>query len=123
VAFTVTESGEVRGMTSVPADQRWFWTEQWQAGEREAAAQIAPGQSTVYPLPRRCSPTQTSQHRLVPKFCGHTSLPPGLCAADRCQRERFKGVELAEFIPDADSGRFRPGLGSRVRMGRRERTR
>jgi hypothetical protein len=26
----------------------WFWTGQWQAGEREAAAQIASGQTTVY---------------------------------------------------------------------------
>jgi AbrB family looped-hinge helix DNA binding protein len=50
VEFTVTESGEVvlRGMTMVPADQRWFWDEQWQAGEREAAGQIASGQTTVY---------------------------------------------------------------------------
>ncbi|HEX9520722.1 MAG TPA: AbrB/MazE/SpoVT family DNA-binding domain-containing protein [Streptosporangiaceae bacterium] len=50
VEFTVTESGDVvlRGMTAVPADQRWFWTEQWQEGEREAAAQIAAGQTEVY---------------------------------------------------------------------------
>lgn len=50
VEFTVTESGEVvlRGMTSVPADQRWFWAERWQAGEREAAGQIAAGQVDVY---------------------------------------------------------------------------
>ena len=50
VEFTVTDSGEVvrRGMTSVPTDQRWYWTERWQAGEREAAAQIAAGQAEVY---------------------------------------------------------------------------
>jgi antitoxin PrlF len=48
VEFQVTESGEVmlRGMTSIPADQRWFWTEQWQAGEREASEQIARGEVT-----------------------------------------------------------------------------
>ncbi len=45
VEFTVTESGDVvlRGMTAVPADQRWFWTEQWQEGEREAAIQKGRG--------------------------------------------------------------------------------
>jgi antitoxin PrlF len=50
VEFTVTESGDVvlRGLTSVPADQRWFWTEQWQEGEREASAQIAAGHADVY---------------------------------------------------------------------------
>lgn len=50
VEFTVTETGDVtlRGMMTVPSDQRWFWTEQWQAGEREAAEQIAAGQTKVY---------------------------------------------------------------------------
>ncbi|MGH3784718.1 MAG: hypothetical protein ACRDRO_29930 [Pseudonocardiaceae bacterium] len=35
VEFTITDTGEVllRGMTSVPADQRWFWEPEWQAGE------------------------------------------------------------------------------------------
>lgn len=48
VEFQVTDSGEVvlRGMTSIPTDQRWFWTEQWQAGEREASEQIARGEAT-----------------------------------------------------------------------------
>jgi antitoxin PrlF len=51
VEFTVTDSGEVvlRGMTSVPADQRWFWTKEWQEGEREASVQIAEGQTTFHP--------------------------------------------------------------------------
>lgn len=30
------------------ADQAWFWTEEWQAGEREADAQIAAGGLPVY---------------------------------------------------------------------------
>ena len=53
VEFTVTESGDVvlRGMTVIPADQRWFWTPEWQAGEREASAEIAAGQTTVYSDP------------------------------------------------------------------------
>ncbi|KWX02244.1 AbrB/MazE/SpoVT family DNA-binding domain-containing protein [Carbonactinospora thermoautotrophica] len=50
VEFTITEEGEVllRGMTSVPADQRWFWTAEWQDGEREASEQIAAGQGTRF---------------------------------------------------------------------------
>jgi hypothetical protein len=35
-------------MTSIPTDQRWFWTEEWQAGEREASEQIAAGDLPVY---------------------------------------------------------------------------
>lgn len=29
----------------VDADQAWFWTESWQAGEREASADIAAGRT------------------------------------------------------------------------------
>jgi hypothetical protein len=29
-------------------DQDWFWTDEWQAGEREADAQIAEGNTTIY---------------------------------------------------------------------------
>jgi AbrB family looped-hinge helix DNA binding protein len=50
VEFTVTETGEVvlRGLAVVPADQRWFWTEDWQAGEREAHEQIAVGDVAIH---------------------------------------------------------------------------
>jgi AbrB family looped-hinge helix DNA binding protein len=50
VEFTVTEGGDVllRGFTSVPADQRWFWTPEWQAGEREASEDIAAGRTTYH---------------------------------------------------------------------------
>lgn len=46
VEFTVEPNGEVtlRGWTTIPADQRWFWDEEWQAGEREASAQLAAGE-------------------------------------------------------------------------------
>ena len=30
------------------ADQSWFWTEPWQAGEREATAQIAADEGDLY---------------------------------------------------------------------------
>jgi hypothetical protein len=38
----VTDTGEVllRGMTSVPADQRWFWQPDWQAGEQINAGDV-----------------------------------------------------------------------------------
>ena len=50
VEFTVHADGQVtlRGMTSIPTDQRWFWTEEWQTGEREASEQIATGELEVY---------------------------------------------------------------------------
>jgi len=45
VEFTVTDAGEIllHGMTSVPADQRWFWEPGWQAGERPAGGHSAGG--------------------------------------------------------------------------------
>ncbi|GAB4008484.1 AbrB/MazE/SpoVT family DNA-binding domain-containing protein [Glycomyces albus] len=50
VQFTLTKDGQVtvRGLTAIPADQAWFWTPEWQAGEREASEQIAAGAGTVY---------------------------------------------------------------------------
>lgn len=50
VEFTVHADGEVtlRGMTVIPTEQRWFWTEEWQAGEREASEEIAAGNTIVY---------------------------------------------------------------------------
>lgn len=50
VEFTVLSDGTVslRGMTSIPTDQRWFWTEEWQAGELEASADIAAGNVTTH---------------------------------------------------------------------------
>lgn len=50
VTFTVLPDGDVvlRGMTTIPADQKWFWTEEWQEGERVASAAIANGETTTY---------------------------------------------------------------------------
>lgn len=46
VEFTVEPDGHVTlsGMKSVPADQAWFWTPEWQEGERQASEQIARGE-------------------------------------------------------------------------------
>ncbi|MFD9950984.1 AbrB/MazE/SpoVT family DNA-binding domain-containing protein, partial [Nonomuraea sp. NPDC059022] len=50
VEFTVEADGEVRlkGYTKIPTDQSWFWTEEWQEGERQASAEIAAGGLPVY---------------------------------------------------------------------------
>ncbi|KAA2264717.1 hypothetical protein F0L68_06395 [Solihabitans fulvus] len=32
----------------VPEDQRWFWTPEWQAGEREASEELARGEVTFF---------------------------------------------------------------------------
>lgn len=42
VEFEVTEQGVLlRPKTVVDADDAWFWTQEWQVGEREAQEQIA----------------------------------------------------------------------------------
>jgi antitoxin PrlF len=45
IVFEETAPGvwSLRGMKLIPADQAWFWTPEWQAGEREASEQIARG--------------------------------------------------------------------------------
>ena len=43
-----TRNGEIvlRPKKLVDADQAWFWTDGWQAGEREASEDIAAGRTT-----------------------------------------------------------------------------
>ncbi|WP_338699930.1 AbrB/MazE/SpoVT family DNA-binding domain-containing protein [Streptomyces sp. Q6] len=50
VEFVVAADGSVqlRGLKTIPAEQAWFWTEEWQAGEREASRQIAAGEGRIY---------------------------------------------------------------------------
>lgn len=50
VEMSVTERGvlEVRPKVLVNAEDAWFWTAEWQAGEREASAQLAAGKGMVY---------------------------------------------------------------------------
>ena len=38
---------ELRSVLPVPADQRWFWSERWQAMERDVDAHVAAGRVTV----------------------------------------------------------------------------
>ena len=39
---------ELRPQMSIPVDQAWYWTEEWQAKEREADLAIAEGRTTKY---------------------------------------------------------------------------
>jgi bifunctional DNA-binding transcriptional regulator/antitoxin component of YhaV-PrlF toxin-antitoxin module len=39
---------ELQPMLPIPADQAWFWTERWQAMEREADEDIAAERVTTY---------------------------------------------------------------------------
>ena len=50
VEFSVHDDGTitVRGYVSIPADQAWFFTPQWLAGEREADEDIAASRGTVH---------------------------------------------------------------------------
>jgi len=51
VEFTHHDDGTVtvRGLKTILADQAWFWSPDWQAGERESDEEIASGElSQVY---------------------------------------------------------------------------
>lgn len=49
VVFELVADGVyMRGMTLVPTDQAWFWTASWQAGERQASADLAAGAVETY---------------------------------------------------------------------------
>ncbi|ELP69700.1 AbrB/MazE/SpoVT family DNA-binding domain-containing protein [Streptomyces turgidiscabies] len=48
--FEISDAGvvEVHGLTKIRSDQAWFWTPEWQAGERAASEDIAAGRTTVH---------------------------------------------------------------------------
>ena len=50
VEVTEREDGviEIRPQVSVPASQTWFWTDAWQARERQADEALAAGRVTSY---------------------------------------------------------------------------
>ncbi len=50
IEFAIDEGGDVsvRGYIAIPADQAWFFTREWQAGEREADEQIARGEGMFF---------------------------------------------------------------------------
>ncbi|MFJ4895931.1 AbrB/MazE/SpoVT family DNA-binding domain-containing protein [Streptomyces sp. NPDC088788] len=48
--FEITAAGtvEVHGLKKIRSDQAWFWTSEWQEGERRASEDIAAGRTTVH---------------------------------------------------------------------------
>jgi antitoxin PrlF len=50
IEAVVTESGEVllRPLATIDRNQAWFWTPEWQAGEREATEQARRGEGQVF---------------------------------------------------------------------------
>lgn len=50
IEVVVIASGEVilRPLIAVDRSQAWFWTPEWQAGEREASEQAARGEGEVF---------------------------------------------------------------------------
>jgi antitoxin PrlF len=46
----VSENGEIilRPLVAVDRSQAWFWTPEWQAGEREATEQARSGEGEVF---------------------------------------------------------------------------
>ena len=50
VEITEREDGvlELRPQVAVPASQAWFWTEEWQAGERDVDRDYADGKFTTF---------------------------------------------------------------------------
>jgi antitoxin PrlF len=38
----------ITNLKAIDPDDAWFWTEEWQAGEREASADIAAGRTEVF---------------------------------------------------------------------------
>lgn len=48
--FEITSAGEVtvHGLTKIRSDQAWFWTPEWQDGERKASEDVAAGRTTVH---------------------------------------------------------------------------
>ena len=50
IDFQIGADGEVRvrGLKTIPADQAWFWTKEWQDGEREVDQELAAGLGVTF---------------------------------------------------------------------------
>jgi len=64
VSFEITDDGVVlRVLKSIRADQAWFWTTEWQAGEREVDAEIAAGRGQCICRPKSSSSRSSRWHQ------------------------------------------------------------
>ena len=45
---TAEDTVVMRGLTTIPTSQAWFWQESWQQGEREASAELTRGEGRLY---------------------------------------------------------------------------
>src|SRR5258706_13299143 len=111
----------MRGLKTIPAGQAWFWSTQWQAGEREPTGRPRPVTCHRATAARRTwSPTTTSAPR-------NACLPGHAAVRARKQltpesRARFQRVITGQYVPDLARGVFpgrvagqrRPGRGGRV---------
>ncbi len=86
VEITEREDGviEVRPLVAVPAGQAYFWTEDWQAREREVDAHLARGEFT--------------DHADANAFLGH------LDAAEETATDITPGVATADDVQDCSAG-------------------
>jgi len=49
ISFVVTGKGVLmRGLKVIPAEQAWFWSAEWQEGERDAGADLEAGRTTKH---------------------------------------------------------------------------
>ena len=50
MVFRTNEKGEIviEQVLTIPRHQAWFWTEEWQTGEREAEADLAAGRYDTF---------------------------------------------------------------------------
>ena len=51
---------ELVPLVAIPADQAWFWSDRWQAMEREADADVAAGRVTIVDGPEALDALLTS---------------------------------------------------------------
>lgn len=71
VELSITESGILlRPKILIDPDQAWFWTEEWQKGEREADADIAAGRTTYFE-------SDESFQAALEEFSRTGRIPPG----------------------------------------------
>jgi bifunctional DNA-binding transcriptional regulator/antitoxin component of YhaV-PrlF toxin-antitoxin module len=56
---------ELIPVITIPADQAWYWTEEWQAGEREVDEEIARGEGRTFDSAEEMFDTLEREHPLI----------------------------------------------------------